>query len=402
MDYQKWSLGFISLVFLLITSSSAELLIKQLLSIKICFSPMKKIIQVTEGRGIEYNNSYSLKTNLGILILKTETHFVDRTDKGIERRATIESEAFESSTFEAAGYKWRFMLFVNGNQNDPDGGHENMALYVGIKETESFPRGWEVNVDLKLFVHNEKLHKYLTVSDGTVKRYEAAKTYWGFGNLIPRTTLLDPNEGYILHDTLSFGAEISIVNPAEKQEKITFISNPPDNVFTWKILRFSTLENKFYYSDEFLVGDRYWLVVSNQIISKQLLKNVVKEENIFLVITVLSEYVIRRLGFNPKGYQGERPRALSIFLYAQGYKANAVITNTWGSVNLQLKNQRSSNHIQLYSEAWCAIRSGYGIEGNSIILLEDLQNSSKGYLVNDAIIFEAELVKVSVTNIVSA
>jgi len=110
------------------------------------------------------------------------------------------------------------------------------------------------------------------------------------------------------------------------------------------------LENKFYYSDEFLVGDRYWLVVSNQIISKQLLKNVVKEENIFLVITVLSEYVIRRLGFNPKGYQGERPRALSIFLYAQGYKANAVITNTWGSVNLQLKNQRSSNHIQLYSK----------------------------------------------------
>jgi len=35
-------------------------------------------------------------------------------------------------------------------------------------------------------------------------------------------------------------------------------------------------------------------------------------------------------------------------------------------------------------------------------LLEDLKNSSKGYLVNDAIIFEAELVKVFVTNIVSA
>jgi hypothetical protein len=352
MDYQKWSLGFISLVFLLITTSSAELLIKQ----------------VTEGRGIEYNNSYSLKTNLGLTrVLREErpsSKIVTITSFSVIKGR---SEAFESSTVEAAGYKWRFMLFVNGNQNDPDGGHENMALYVGIKETESFPRGWEVNVDLKLFVHNEKLHKYLTVSDGTVKRYEAAKTYWGFGNLIPRTTLLDPNEGYILHDTLSFGAEISIVNPAEKQEKITFISNPPDNVFTWKILRFSTLENKFYYSDEFLVGDRYW-----------------------------------RLGFNPKGYQGERPRALSIFLYAQGYKANAVITNTWGSVNLQLKNQRSSNHIQLYSEAWCAIRSGYGIEGNSIILLEDLQNSSKGYLVNDAIIFEAELVKVSVTNIVSA
>ena len=64
-----------------------------------------------------------------------------------------------------------------------------------------------------------------------------------------------------MQDTCSFGAEILIVKPAEKQEKVTFISNPPNNVFTWKILRFSTLEDKFYYSDDFLVGDRYWLVL---------------------------------------------------------------------------------------------------------------------------------------------
>ncbi|RID76628.1 hypothetical protein BRARA_B03591 [Brassica rapa] len=38
---------------------------------------------------------------------------------------------------------------------------------------------------------------------------------------------------------------------------------------------------------------------------------------------------------------------------------------------------------------------------NNIILLADLNDASKGYLVNDAIIFEAEMVKVSVTNIVS-
>ena len=31
---------------------------------------------------------------------------------------------------------------------------------------------------------------------------------------------------------------------------------------------------------------------------------------------------------------------------------------------------------------------------------QDLKDTSKGYLVNDAIIFEAEIVKVSVTNIV--
>jgi hypothetical protein len=33
--------------------------------------------------------------------------------------------------------------------------------------------------------------------------------------------------------------------------------------------------------------------------------------------------------------------------------------------------------------------------------MSELKDASKGYMVNDAIIFEAEMVKVSVTNIVS-
>ena len=100
-----------------------------------------------------------------------------------------------------------------------------------------------------------------TIADGAVKRFTAAKKEWGFGQLISLATFQNANQGYIVQDTCSFGAEILIVKPAEKQEKVTFISNPPNNVFTWKILRFSTLEDKFYYSDDFLVGDRYWLVL---------------------------------------------------------------------------------------------------------------------------------------------
>ncbi|CAG7866702.1 unnamed protein product [Brassica rapa] len=237
MDGQKWSLGLISLAFLFIACSSAELLIQQ----------------VTRGRGTEINSSYSLEANLGVTR-------VLRDERPSSKIVTIAGysvikerhEPYESSVFEAAGYKW-------------------------MEETESLPYGWEVNVDLKLFVHNPKQHKYLAVT-------------------------------------------------AEQQEKVTFISNPPNNVFTWKILRFSSLEDKFYYSDDFLVGDRYW-----------------------------------RLGFNPKGDGEGRPHALPIYLYAQGFRPNAVATNTWGAVNLRLKNQRSSNHRQLYSAAWYPIRSDYGV-----------------------------------------
>uniref|UniRef100_A0A1J3J4D7 Ubiquitin carboxyl-terminal hydrolase 12 n=1 Tax=Noccaea caerulescens TaxID=107243 RepID=A0A1J3J4D7_NOCCA len=350
MASQKWSLCFMSLAVLFITCSSTEFLIQQ----------------VTEVRGTEYNRSYSLQANLGVTR-------VLREERPSSKIVTITSfsvikerfEPYESSIFEAAGYKWRLVLYVTGNK--PDGGNNHISLYVRIEDTESLPKGWEVNVDLKLFVHNQKQHKYLTVTDGTVKRFSDAKKEWGFGQLIPLSTFYNTNEGYIKQDTGSFGAEILIVKPAEKQEKVTFISNPPDNVFTWKVLRFSTLEDRFYYSDEFLVGTRYW-----------------------------------RLGFNPKGDGKGRPHALPIFLFAQGFKPNTVATTTWGAVNMRLKNQRSTNHKQIYSAAWYPIRSGYGVGVDNIILLKDLNDASKGYLVNDAIIFEAEMVKVSVTNIVSA
>ena len=94
------------------------------------------------------------------------------------------------------------------------------------------------------------------IADGAVKRFNAAKKKWGYGQVISLATFQNTNQGYIVQNACSFGAEIFIVKPAEQQEKVTFISNPPNNVFTWKVLRFSSLEDKFYYSDEFLVGDK--------------------------------------------------------------------------------------------------------------------------------------------------
>ena len=57
-------------------------------------------------------------------------------------------------------------MYVNGNQND--GGNNHISLYVRIEETESLPKGWEVNVELKLFVYNGKQRKYLIVKGVTV------------------------------------------------------------------------------------------------------------------------------------------------------------------------------------------------------------------------------------------
>ncbi|CAG7860129.1 unnamed protein product [Brassica rapa] len=344
MENRTWSLRVTCFVFFFITSSSAEFLIRQ----------------VTESKDSSVlETEYNLKTNLGLTrVLRNQRPSSKIVTIGSFSVIRERSEPYESSVFEASGYKWRLILYMNGNKND--GGNNHVSLYVRIEDTESLPTGWEVDVDLKLFVHNARQRQYLTVSDETVKRYNQGYREWGYAQLIPLSTFHNPSQGYIVQDTCSFGAEIFIVKPVEQQERVTVVSNPPNNVFTWRLLRFSTLQNKFYNSPSFLVGDRYW-----------------------------------RLETNPRGVGPGAPH-LPFNLEAQGFRPNAVATTTWGAVNLRLRDQLGSNHRLGYSAAWYPIRPGYKV-GLNIIYIRDLRG---GYLVNDSIVLEAEMVMVSVTNIV--
>ncbi|XP_010536061.1 PREDICTED: uncharacterized protein LOC104811151 [Tarenaya hassleriana] len=283
----------------------------------------------------------------------------------IESFSVVKSrgEGYESAVFDAAGYKWRLVMFPVGKQDD--GGSNYVSMYLRIEETESLPKSWEINVDLKLFVHNQKLNKYLTVQDGTTKRFNEAKKEWGFAQMIPLSTLNNPNEGYVSGDRVTFGAEIFLLNKIQEIEKVTFVQSPANNKFSWTISYFPQLEDKFYFSDAFLVGDRYW-----------------------------------RLGLNPKGLGGGRGTALPVLLFTYEFSQNAPATTTWGAVYLRLRNQRYSNYVEKYSAAWYPVRNGYGVGVHNIISFQDLYDKSKGYLVNDRIVLEAEMPMVSVSNIV--
>lgn len=64
-----------------------------------------------------------------------------------------------------------------------------------------------------------------------------------------------------MKDTCTFGVDIAILKPAEKLETVTFLHNPPNNKFTWKIFHFSNLsDQEFVLSDQFLAGQRYWKI----------------------------------------------------------------------------------------------------------------------------------------------
>lgn len=55
----------------------------------------------------------------------------------------------------------KLVLYPNGDQKAD--GKDHVSLYLAIQETASLPKGWEVNVELKLFLFDHLKNKYLVV-----------------------------------------------------------------------------------------------------------------------------------------------------------------------------------------------------------------------------------------------
>ncbi|XVE74082.1 hypothetical protein DITRI_Ditri11bG0170600 [Diplodiscus trichospermus] len=137
-------------------------------------------------------------------------------------------------------------------------GKDYISLYLAIEETKSLPHRWEVNAELKLFVFDQKENNYLTIQDshdGGIKRFHEMKTEWGFAKLIPLETFKDIcNYGYLYDGCCVFGAEVFVIKPSGKYERVSMVKNPDHGTFTWTLEKFSTMEENTYFSKAFTIG----------------------------------------------------------------------------------------------------------------------------------------------------
>lgn len=93
---------------------------------------------------------------------------------------------------------------------------------------------------------------------GIIRKFNERKTEWGFAKFLPLDTFNNESHGYLVTDCCIFGVEVFVYERSRKRECVFMIKEPADRTLTWKIERFSTLVNLFYYSQEFTVGDFKW------------------------------------------------------------------------------------------------------------------------------------------------
>ncbi|KAL5719621.1 hypothetical protein ACHQM5_012376 [Ranunculus cassubicifolius] len=272
------------------------------------------------------------------------THFIFR----IESFSTLASstlERHETCEFEAGDYEWKLALYPNGNKSK--GGEDHLSMYL----VSSGKLNNEIQVSFTFLVFDQVREKYLSVQD--VSRFDANKSEAGFDKLLPLKIFIDPSKGYLVDDACTFGADVYVMKNTPKKQCLSMMMvKPPPCKYTWKVEKFSQLEDKSYYSDKFTTRGHDWKM---RLVPK---------------------------GLNTgKGY-------LSLFLCLEDTETNGrqVIVGC----TLRVVDQFNKNHKETTFTRCFGNETNLSFGSYRLLPLSDL-NESTGYWVKNTCILEAEV-----------
>ncbi|KAK9215032.1 hypothetical protein WN944_007035 [Citrus x changshan-huyou] len=164
---------------------------------------------------------------------------------------------YESAAFEAGGYKWKLVLYPNGNESKNVKDH--ISLYLAMADTNSLNFGWEVYAVFRLFLLDQNQDNYLVVQDAKERRFNGLKLEWGFDQFISHKAFKEASNGYLVEDTCVFGAEVFVkernIGKGEclSMEKFTYSAK-----YVWKVENFSKLDSRYEESQVFGAGNHKW------------------------------------------------------------------------------------------------------------------------------------------------
>ncbi|KAH9753443.1 TRAF-like family protein [Citrus sinensis] len=257
-------------------------------------------------------------------------------------------ENYKSLEFDAGGYKWKLVVYPNGNKNENVKDH--ISIYLAMVDTSSLGLGWEVYVIFRLFVLDQKKDEFLILQDamGKQRRFHGLKLEWGFDQFIPLEEFINASNGYLMGDTCVFGAEVFCLS----MKKLTSASNYKH---VWKIKNFSKLPDNIYESEVFVAGDQKWKIL---LFPKGLGEASGSHISMYLVLTDLSTIT-------------------------GGSKIYVLFT-------LRIRNQLLSKHYEKKAGEWLNTSNKFGGWTN-FVELNYLNKAGNGFLVNDVCIVEAEM-----------
>ncbi|KAF6136334.1 hypothetical protein GIB67_021909 [Kingdonia uniflora] len=189
---------------------------------------------------------------------------------------------------------------------------------------------------------------------GRYRRFHGLKTEWGFSQLISHATFYNSCNGYLVDDTCVFGAEIFVYKSTGKGESLCMVKDAAAVNFTWKIESFSQKDNLLK-SEMFTAANHKW-----------------------------------NLELYPKGHSIGKNKYASVYLRLADSKTTSTGGKVFAKFVFRAKYYINGNHLEHNFTQWFC-KEGDNLDWLKVLELKELNNKTKGFLLNDALIVEAEV-----------
>ncbi|XP_039042791.1 uncharacterized protein LOC120181804 [Hibiscus syriacus] len=268
-------------------------------------------------------------------------------------------EKYESAEFQASGYKWKLILYPNGNRSRNV--KEHLSLYLVFSDVGSlFRQGLEVHAVFRFFLLDQSKDEYLVVHDAKEnnRRFHRLKHQWGFDQLIPIRTFNDVSNGYLLDDTCIFGAEVFITKETRpgRAECLSVVKDAISIKHVWRIENFSKLDSELLESNVFISGDQKW-----------------------------------KIQLYPKGRRHGSGTHISLYLALDDSSTLTDDSKIFAEFTLRIQDQLQSRHIAGKVNHWfseSSQESGWA----KFVSLPYFHHTGTGCLVKDICVVEAEVI----------
>ncbi|KAM5568594.1 MATH domain and coiled-coil domain-containing protein [Rosa sericea] len=296
------------------------------------------------------------------------THFTVKIELFSMITELFSEDGYESSQFEAGGYKWKLVLYPNGNMRRNVGDH--ISIYLVIAGTDSLPTGWEVYVDFRLFLLDQNKRVYSVFEDAFTKQKcfnGAMLDAAGFDKLIPIKDFTDVSNGYLIDDTCVYGAEVFVCKERRtgKGECLSRIRNASVYKHVWKIDNFSELDAESYLSEPFNAGGYEW-----------------------------------KIKLYPKGSSDGKDSHLSLFFTLANPETLPPGSSIFADYTSRILDQIHDRHHSKRAtngRIFSAVHPSWGYD--KFIALEMFSAADKGFLKNDTCIVEVEVTVRGITGV---
>ncbi|XP_034225906.1 uncharacterized protein LOC117635646 [Prunus dulcis] len=272
----------------------------------------------------------------------------------LKKHSTSEG-SFESGKFDAGGYKWKLVVYPNGNKKKNVEDH--ISVYLKMAGANSLETRWEVSVDFRLFLLDQNTGKYLVLQDANLNKIclHRAMLEMGFDRVIPLKAFADASNGYLIDDKCVFGAEVFVCKErrAGKAECLSGINSASTNKYVWKIEKFSKSKTECLESQPFNAGGQTW-----------------------------------KIKLYPKGADDGKGTHVSIYLKCANPEKLSPGSQILTEFTLRIVDQLNAKHFYSKDIQWF---SALGIGWSNFITLGNFKRLDKGYLLKDTCLIEAEV-----------